>query len=175
LGGLDWKMLMNLMSIGNILPTFEIVYDHLVYFVFIWYIFPVLESSTTKNLATLLEKDSFDCQLRWTEMVRGMFNIWYNRRQRNCIVLQSWHSPKFMYKHFRKDTSLWNKRGLTIFLTEFDQIWIRYPRFWSILVQPESCNSPKAFQFSVFQRFVWWVCEKNAQNVAQSSFANINA
>jgi hypothetical protein len=30
-----------------------IFYDHLVHFVFIWYIFPFLVSSTKKNLATL--------------------------------------------------------------------------------------------------------------------------
>jgi hypothetical protein len=32
--------------------------DHLVYFLFIWYIFPVLVSSTKKNLATLRRKFS---------------------------------------------------------------------------------------------------------------------
>jgi hypothetical protein len=36
---LDWKMLIYLMSIQNILQTFRIFYDHLVHFVFIWYIF----------------------------------------------------------------------------------------------------------------------------------------
>jgi hypothetical protein len=41
------------MAIWNILQTFGIFYDHLVQFVFIWYIFPVLVSDTMKNLATL--------------------------------------------------------------------------------------------------------------------------
>jgi hypothetical protein len=36
---LDWKMLTYFMAIGNILRTFEIFYDTLVHFVFIWYIF----------------------------------------------------------------------------------------------------------------------------------------
>jgi hypothetical protein len=35
----DWKMLMYLMAIWNILQTFGIFYDYLVHFVFIWYIF----------------------------------------------------------------------------------------------------------------------------------------
>jgi hypothetical protein len=38
-------------AIWNILRIF---YDHLVHFVFIWYIFPVLVSCTSKNLATLI-------------------------------------------------------------------------------------------------------------------------
>jgi hypothetical protein len=37
---LDWKMLIYLMAIWNILQTFGIFYGHLVHFVFIWYIFP---------------------------------------------------------------------------------------------------------------------------------------
>jgi hypothetical protein len=36
---LDWKMLIYFMAIWNILQTFRIFYDHLVHFVFIWYIF----------------------------------------------------------------------------------------------------------------------------------------
>jgi hypothetical protein len=38
---LDWKMLICFMVIWNILWPFGIFYDHLVQFVFIWYIFPV--------------------------------------------------------------------------------------------------------------------------------------
>jgi hypothetical protein len=38
-GSLNWKMLKYFMAIWNILQTFEIIYDHLVQFVFIWYIF----------------------------------------------------------------------------------------------------------------------------------------
>jgi hypothetical protein len=51
---LDWKMLFYFLAIWNILHTFWIFYDHLVHFVFMWYIFTVLVSSTKKNLATLL-------------------------------------------------------------------------------------------------------------------------
>jgi hypothetical protein len=36
---LDWKMFLCLMAIRIILRTFGIFYDHLVHFVFIWYIF----------------------------------------------------------------------------------------------------------------------------------------
>jgi hypothetical protein len=50
---LDWKLLIYFVPIWNILETFGIFYDHLVHFVFIWYIFPVLVSFTKKNLATL--------------------------------------------------------------------------------------------------------------------------
>jgi hypothetical protein len=35
---LDWKTLISLMAIRNILQTFGIFYDLLVHFVFIWYI-----------------------------------------------------------------------------------------------------------------------------------------
>jgi hypothetical protein len=49
----DWKMLINFMAIWNILRTFEIFYDYLVHFVFVWYSFPALVSCTKKNLATL--------------------------------------------------------------------------------------------------------------------------
>jgi hypothetical protein len=47
-------MLIYFMAIRNILRTFGIVCDHLVQFVFILYIFPVLVSCTMKNLATLV-------------------------------------------------------------------------------------------------------------------------
>jgi hypothetical protein len=42
------------MAIWNISWRFGIFYDHLVDFVFIWYIFPVLVSCNKKNLATLV-------------------------------------------------------------------------------------------------------------------------
>jgi hypothetical protein len=42
------------MDIRYILQPFEIFYDRLVYFVVIWYIFPVLVHCTKKNLATLV-------------------------------------------------------------------------------------------------------------------------
>jgi hypothetical protein len=51
---LDWKMFIYFMAIWNILWTFGIFFDHLVHFVFIWYIFPVWVSCTNKNLATLV-------------------------------------------------------------------------------------------------------------------------
>jgi hypothetical protein len=50
---LDWKMLIYLMAIWNILQIIGLFYDHLVHFVFIWNIFPVLVICTKKNLATL--------------------------------------------------------------------------------------------------------------------------
>jgi hypothetical protein len=51
---IDWKMLIYFMAIWNILWPFVIFYDHLVHFVFIWYIFPFLVSCTKKHLATLM-------------------------------------------------------------------------------------------------------------------------
>jgi hypothetical protein len=39
LRALDWKMLIYLMAIWNILQTFAICYDHLVDFLFVWCIF----------------------------------------------------------------------------------------------------------------------------------------
>jgi hypothetical protein len=51
---LDLKLLIQFMAIWNILQTIGIFYDHLVHFVLIWYISPVLVSCTKKNLATLL-------------------------------------------------------------------------------------------------------------------------
>jgi hypothetical protein len=49
----QWKMLC-LMDFWHILQPFCIFHVHLVYFVVIWYIFPVLVCCTKKNLATLL-------------------------------------------------------------------------------------------------------------------------
>jgi hypothetical protein len=49
-------MFIHLMTIWNILWRFGIFYDHLVHFIFIWYIFQVLVTCTKKNLATLLSK-----------------------------------------------------------------------------------------------------------------------
>jgi hypothetical protein len=50
---LQWKILAKLWTIWSILRPLEIFYSHLVYFVVIGYIFPVLVSCTKKNLATL--------------------------------------------------------------------------------------------------------------------------
>jgi hypothetical protein len=38
-GVLDWKMLIHFKAICNTSPTFDIFYDHMVHFVFIWNIF----------------------------------------------------------------------------------------------------------------------------------------
>jgi hypothetical protein len=51
---LDCKMFIYFIAIWNILWRFGIFCDHLVHFVFTWYIFPVLVSFIKKNLATLL-------------------------------------------------------------------------------------------------------------------------
>jgi hypothetical protein len=51
------------MPIWNISQTFAIFYNHLLHFVFIWYIFPGLASCNKKNLATLVQSPrrfSFD-------------------------------------------------------------------------------------------------------------------
>jgi hypothetical protein len=51
---LQWKILRYFMTVWSILRPLEIFYGHLVYFVVIWYIFPVLVFCTKKNLATLI-------------------------------------------------------------------------------------------------------------------------
>jgi hypothetical protein len=50
---LEWKMLVHFMTIWNILRPFDVINGRLVWFVVIWYIFPVLVCLDTKNLATL--------------------------------------------------------------------------------------------------------------------------
>jgi hypothetical protein len=50
--GLYWKILIYFRAIWNILQAFGILYDHLVHFVFIRYLFPVLVLCTKKSLAT---------------------------------------------------------------------------------------------------------------------------
>jgi hypothetical protein len=52
---LQWKMLAYCIDIWSILQSFGIFYGHWVYFVVIWYNFPVLVFCTKKNLATLDE------------------------------------------------------------------------------------------------------------------------
>jgi hypothetical protein len=61
---LDWTMLIYFVAIRTILQTigiflqaFMIFYDHLVHFVFVWYIYPVWVIFSNKNLATHLEND----------------------------------------------------------------------------------------------------------------------
>jgi hypothetical protein len=51
--GKFWRVLAYFMTIWSILRPLKIFYDHSVYFVVIWYIFPVLVSCSNKNLATL--------------------------------------------------------------------------------------------------------------------------
>jgi hypothetical protein len=51
---LDGKILIYFRTFWNILWAFGLIYYHLVLFVFIWYIFPVLLPCTKKNLATLV-------------------------------------------------------------------------------------------------------------------------
>jgi hypothetical protein len=53
----DRKIFIYFMAIWNIGWTYGIFYDHLVHFLFIWYIFPVLVSCTKKNPATLQPPD----------------------------------------------------------------------------------------------------------------------
>jgi hypothetical protein len=50
---LQWAMLLNLLSISSNLLSYGLLYCHLVYFIAIWYIFPILVCCAKKNLATL--------------------------------------------------------------------------------------------------------------------------
>jgi hypothetical protein len=45
----DWKMSVYFMAVWNILRTFGILFGHLLHFVFIWYMFPVLVSCNKKT------------------------------------------------------------------------------------------------------------------------------
>jgi hypothetical protein len=58
------------MAIWNILRTLGIFYDHLVHFVFIGYIFPVLVSCSMKNLATLALRS-----LLYIKAILGVFSL----------------------------------------------------------------------------------------------------
>jgi hypothetical protein len=50
---MQWKMLVHFMTIGAILRLLGIFCGHLVYFMVIWYIFPIFVCYTKKNLAPL--------------------------------------------------------------------------------------------------------------------------
>jgi hypothetical protein len=69
---LDWTMLIYFMVIWNILQTFGIFYDHLVHFVFIWYIFPVWVIFTKKNLATLEQRRLLGLCRSWILRARAV-------------------------------------------------------------------------------------------------------
>jgi hypothetical protein len=56
---LDRQILMYFMAIGNILQTFGILYDNLLYFVFNWYIISDFGIMHQKNLATLMSIGSW--------------------------------------------------------------------------------------------------------------------
>jgi hypothetical protein len=72
---LDWKILIYFMAIWDILQTF---YDHLVHFVFIWYIFPVWVIFTKKNLATMeLTRINFSCGIaRYIIQLKVQSKLW---------------------------------------------------------------------------------------------------
>jgi hypothetical protein len=53
---LDWKMFLYFMAIWNILRTFGILYDPLVQFVFIWYIFCIMHHGKSGNPDLLGDK-----------------------------------------------------------------------------------------------------------------------
>jgi hypothetical protein len=85
---LDWKMLMYFVPVWNILHTAGIFYDHLVHFVFIWYIFPVWVIFTEKNLATLAALP-LNIQSRGTEVepiARSIQPDFDSRTQKLLIV-----------------------------------------------------------------------------------------
>jgi hypothetical protein len=71
-----WKMLIYFMTIWSILQSFGIFYDHLVHFVFMWYIFPVLVSCTKENLATLFAKIICITLSRTMSCYRDVFARW---------------------------------------------------------------------------------------------------
>jgi hypothetical protein len=59
---------MYIMAVRNILQSFGIFYDHLVHFVFMWYIFSSLGiTCTKKNLATLVPAGSIRRMYSWAQ------------------------------------------------------------------------------------------------------------
>jgi hypothetical protein len=72
--------LVNFMAIWNILWTFWIFHDHLVHFVFVWYIFTVWVSCNKRNLATLVVRQATESKpkragKKWTAFVEWLLSI----------------------------------------------------------------------------------------------------
>jgi hypothetical protein len=86
------------MTIWSILRPLKIFYGHLVYFVVIWYIFPVLVSCTKKNLATLLPTFFPSCQRHFHTA---------KLKQINHSKLAEIFSNKFAAKRSLKWPPLW--------------------------------------------------------------------
>jgi hypothetical protein len=63
LGVLEWKILVYIKTTWSILRPLEIFYGHLVYFVTIRYIIPILVYCIKKNLATLVRRVRSDAAL----------------------------------------------------------------------------------------------------------------
>jgi hypothetical protein len=82
---LVWIMLIYFMAIWNSLQAFGIFYDHIGTFVFIWYIFPVLVSSTKKIWQILTSSSCTTSRALTKPMVWARVARWYI-----CI-------PKFLY------------------------------------------------------------------------------
>jgi hypothetical protein len=84
------------------------IYDHLVHFVFIWYIFPVLVSCKKKNLATL---DRSSSPNSW----RKNYSTDWVSAHRNVFSLQQCHN---VFIASRK------KSLLKIILTDGEPLWL---------------------------------------------------
>jgi hypothetical protein len=75
----------------------ENFYDHLVHFVFIWYIFPALVSCTKKNLATLPSRfTSFSTQVCLEHFRDPDFLEDALRRYRMYLFLKRLHTQTFL-------------------------------------------------------------------------------
>jgi hypothetical protein len=97
-------------AIWNILRRFGLFYNHLVHFVLIWCIFPVLVPCTKKNLATLVSMCNF-------EIVLGSILKVQQREQ----IFNSWLEPLFSFRELGRPArcfalSCYIGTYLTIFL-----------------------------------------------------------
>jgi hypothetical protein len=79
------------MAIWNILQTLGTFYDHLVHFVFTWYIFPVWVIFTKKNLATLVFLLHFFPPATQKSFLDGWQHLGRNN-ERSKIIISSSHT-----------------------------------------------------------------------------------
>jgi hypothetical protein len=97
------------MATWNILWRFRVFYDHLLHFVFIWYIFPVLLSCTKKNLANLQSNQLIIKYVGWHVLTLFVFFssfvlIKARRRAKllRCNFLWPSTIPNQNYPNYRK-------------------------------------------------------------------------
>jgi hypothetical protein len=104
---LQWKMMVYFMDTWSILRSFVIFYEHLVQFVVIWYIFPVLVFFIKKNLATLIVTWSIVC----TCVKQGCQMVYFQTKNPNlglfCRAFD-WENVGIFYDHLKYVKAIWH-------------------------------------------------------------------